>query len=97
MSNKIDIAAKRVQSAARPAIGVSASGSHMLTDNGTPKNSEVNHRTANESHASGYALSPGGKRRRKRVTIIKKRREKDGSLSVSKHQVYDMSISRAIE
>ena len=35
--------------------------------------------------------------KRKKVTIIKKRHERDGSVSVSKKHVYGMTVSQAIE
>ena len=36
-------------------------------------------------------------RKRKKVTIIKKRRMADGSLEVSKEHLYDMTVKQAME
>ena len=56
----------------------------------SPVNSEMN-----KSFLSGD--SPMGKRRRKKVTIIRKKKHRDGSIDVTKHHAYDISVKQAIE
>ena len=37
------------------------------------------------------------KKRRRRITVIKKKRNRDGSMSVQKELLYDMTMKQAIE